>query len=278
MSCILSSAHTHTTYCDGKTPAADMARTAFEMVFVSLGFSSHAPQNFDPKYCIAPEREEEYKAEIRALKAEYKDRMPVYLGIERDMFSCADPKDYDYFIASMHYFAKPDGHHSSIDGYAEDLKKYTDEFCGGDGLEMAKRYYSQLRDYVLGYKPHIIGHYDLIHKNNTVLNLFDEDSADYRKLALDALRDMRETDAILEVNTGGIAKGYLKEPYPAPFLLKAWKEWGGEVIVNSDCHNAALLDAGYAQAEELLLSLGYDHAVRLSSDPENGMWERFALL
>ena len=88
---------------------------------------------------------------------------------------------------------------------------------------------------------------------------------------------MRETGALLEVNTGGIAKGYLKDPYPAPFLLTAWKEWGGEVIVNSDCHNASLLDAGYAQAEELLLSLGYDHAVRLSSNPKQGMWERFSL-
>ena len=46
MSLTLSSAHVHTTFCDGKTPAPDMARTAYEKGFVSLGFSSHAPQDF----------------------------------------------------------------------------------------------------------------------------------------------------------------------------------------------------------------------------------------
>ena len=49
------------------------------------------------------------------------------------------------------------------------------------------------------------------------------------------------------------------------------------MIVNSDCHDARLLDGGYLQAEELLLSLGYDHVVRLGSDPEKGMWERIKL-
>ena len=76
-------------------------------------------------------------------------------------------------------------------------------------------------------------------------------------MALDALRDMYETNAFLEVNTGGVARGYMKAPYPAPFLLKKWKEWGGEVIINSDCHDAKLLDAGYSQAKDILLSLGY---------------------
>ena len=277
MSRTLSSAHTHTTFCDGKTPAAETARTAYEMGFVSLGFTSHAPQTFDRPYCIAPECEEEYKAEIRALREEYAGRMQIWLGIERDLLSCAGTEDYDYFIASVHYFTRPDGGFSCVDGSPEDIKSYTEEFCGGDGLETARRYFSLLRDYVLGYDPAVIGHFDLIRKNNSMLGLYDEDSPAYRKMALDALRDMRETHALLEVNTGAIAKGYLTEPYPAPFLLKAWREWGGEVIINSDCHNAAFLDAGYDLSEELLLSLGYGHAVRLSPDPEKGMWERYAL-
>ena len=69
----------------------------------------------------------------------------------------------------------------------------------------------------------------------------------------------------------------MTEPYPASFLLSAWKEWGGDVIINSDCHYAPLIDGGYSQAEELLLSLGYDHIVRLSADPEKGMWEQASL-
>ena len=49
------------------------------------------------------------------------------------------------------------------------------------------------------------------------------------------------------------------------------------MIINSDCHDARLLDAGYTQAEEILLSIGYDHVVRLSPDPEKGMWETIGL-
>ncbi len=271
---ILSCAHTHTTFCDGKTPAADMARRAFESSFVSLGFSSHAPQHFDPKYCVSPDREDEYKNEIRALAREYDGRMPIYLGIERDLYSCANPAGYDYFIAAVHYFEKPDGRHAAVDGYPESLKAYVDEFCGGDGMEMAKRYFALLRDYVLESRPAIIAHFDLLRKNNAVLHIYDEDSPAYRRLALDALRPLADTGALLEVNTGAMARGYLSTPYPAAFLLKEWKAWGGEVIVNSDCHDMKFLTCGFDEAEQLLLSLGYDHAVRLG---QREMWERFRL-
>ena len=70
MKSILSSAHVHTTFCDGKSTAQEMARTAYEMGFVSLGFTSHAPQMFDPAHCIDPSRECDYINEIRRIKQE----------------------------------------------------------------------------------------------------------------------------------------------------------------------------------------------------------------
>ena len=276
ISCTLSSAHTHTDFCDGKNTAREMALAAYENGFVSLGFTSHAPQTFDLAHCIDPAREEDYKAEIRSIQQEYAGRMAVYLGIERDMLSCADIKGYDYFIASVHYFTTSDGEYIGVDGASDKLQQYINKYCGGDGLEMARQYFSLIRDYVITSKPAIIGHFDLVRYNNSILHLYDENSPVYRRMALDTLRTMRETDALLEVNTGGVARRYMKEPYPAPILLKAWREWGGEVIINSDCHDKRLIDAGYIQAEKLLLSLGYDHAVRLSSFPEN-MWEQVGL-
>ena len=277
MSRVLSSAHVHTTFCDGRSTAEEMARAAYELGFVSLGFSSHAPQTFDHRYCIDPAREDEYIAEIRRIQQEYAERMAVYLGIERDMQSCADPKKYDYFIASVHYFMQPGGNFCAVDGPAEDIQRYVDEYCGGDGLKMAKQYFDMLRDYVTGSKPSIIGHFDLVKYNNSRLHFYSEDDPAYRTMALESLRAMRDTDALLEVNTGGVARGYMNEPYPSAFLLKAWKEWGGEVIINSDCHHAGLIGAAYDQAEELLLSVGYDHAVRLNRYPERGLWETVSL-
>ncbi|MCR5805887.1 MAG: histidinol-phosphatase HisJ family protein [Oscillospiraceae bacterium] len=277
MSRVLSSAHVHTTFCDGKSTAREMAEAAYERGFVSLGFSSHAPQTFDTAHCIDPSREDEYKAEIRAIQQEYAGRMAVYLGMERDMLSCSDPQILDYFIASVHYFTTPDGGHSGVDAPSNVMRRYVDEYCEGSGIEMARRYFTLMREYVIQSRPAIIGHFDLVRYNNAALGLYVENSAVYRNMALDALRCMRDTDALLEVNTGGVARGYMTEPYPAAFLLSAWKEWGGEVIINSDCHYAPLIDGGYSQAEELLLSLGYDHIVRLSADPEKGMWEQTSL-
>ena len=273
MSLTLSSAHVHTTLCDGKTPAPDMARAAFEKGFVSLGFSSHAPQVFDQRYCMLPENEPKYREQIRALQDEYAGRMPIYMGLERDAYACVSAEDYDFYIASVHYLKWPGGF-VAIDGAAEPLGRYVRERCGGDGLELARRYFGLLRDYVTAEKPPIIGHFDLIRINNRRLGLYDENTPVYRGMALDALRPMAETGSLLEVNTGGVARGYLTTPYPDAFLLKEWKNWGGEVIVTSDCHDMRLLDAQYDEAEELLRSLGYDHAVRLGKDT---LWERYAL-
>ena len=274
---VLSSAHVHTTYCDGKTPAIEMARAAYEKGFVSLGFTSHAPQDFDFPYCMARERESAYRAEIQALQREYAGRMAIYLGLERDAYACVSPQGYDYFIASVHYLRRPDGQYSPIDGDPEDLRRYVEEECGGDGLEMARRYFDLLRDCVLSSHAPIIGHFDLPRKNNAVLKLYDEAGPAYRRLALQSLEALRDAGAVLEVNTGAIARGYLTTPYPDAFLLKAWQEWSGPVTVTSDCHDARFLDTGFDDAEALLRSLGYTHALRLNRDPRQGLWEEYRL-
>jgi histidinol-phosphatase (PHP family) len=49
----------------------------------------------------------------------------------------------------------------------------------------------------------------------------------------------------LEVNTGGIARGYTSEPYPSQDLLSQWLAAGKQVLFASDCHNAEQLLFGY---------------------------------
>ena len=49
----------------------------------------------------------------------------------------------------------------------------------------------------------------------------------------------------LEVNTGGIARGYIKEPYPNDKILTQWLEAGKCVLFASDCHDAKQLLSGY---------------------------------
>ncbi|MBQ4073810.1 MAG: histidinol-phosphatase [Clostridia bacterium] len=257
-----SSAHVHTTYCDGKSTAAQMAKAAYDLGFVSLGFSSHAYQPFDPDYCMKKDQISAYRQEILDLKAEYEGKMAIYLGMERDFYSPVSPADYDYFIGSCHYFQIPEGF-GCVDGAPDNLRYYIDHYCSGSGMELARQYFDLLQRYILSIRPPIIGHFDLVKKNNGILHLFDENDPAYRRMALDCLAALRETDAILEVNTGALARGYQIAPYPAPFLLKAWHDMKGKIMLNSDCHDARFIACQYDDAEEMMRACGYTSAVRL---------------
>ncbi len=261
---ILSCAHTHTPFCDGKTPMDEMAAAAFARGFVSLGFSSHAPQTFDPPYYVPKEREEAYIGEVRRLQRAYEGRMRVWLGCERDLYSCAETSKYEYFIASLHYMPTREGF-TEIDGDGETLKQAIKEAFDGDGITFARRYYAALSLYVTAIAPTIIGHFDLVRKNAAKYHLFEEEDKRYVDAALSALEIVAKTGAVLEVNTRKMESDARGEPYPRPFILKRWRELGGEVMVNSDCHDVRYIDHGYAQMPDYLKNCGFDHVCRLGA-------------
>ncbi len=254
---ILSNCHTHTTFCDGKSPAEETVLEALRRGFLSLGFTSHAPQHFDLPYAVAPDRERDYIREIRALAEKYRDRIRILCGIERDLFSCADPAPYDYYIASVHYLPMGD-RMIAVDGAPEGLEEMTRTCFGGRGLSTCGYYYSLLAAYAAAMRPPVVGHFDLIRKNNAALGLFDEDDPAYLDLAASALRAVRAAGSLLEVNTGGMARGYMTEPYPSPAILRIWRGMGGEVTVSSDCHRAGDLAYAFDMLPGLLSSLGYE--------------------
>ena len=64
-----SNAHTHSRWCDGADAIPAMVEAARALGFVSLGFSGHAWQGFDPDYSMAPDVQAGYFAELRALQA-----------------------------------------------------------------------------------------------------------------------------------------------------------------------------------------------------------------
>jgi histidinol-phosphatase (PHP family) len=85
---------------------------------------------------------------------------------------------------------------------------------------------------------------------------------------LRALECVKENVKILEVNTGGMARGFLDSPYPERFILEAWREMGGKVIITSDCHRAELLNYALDETAGSLKSMGYKSVVRLGAGEE----------
>lgn len=277
----LSNAHTHTTMCDGASTVAEQLEAARRLGFVSLGFSGHAMQGFDWKYCMSAENQTEYLRQLRAAQAQAaaENEAPrVWVGLEQDALVPAVEKANnrracDYLIGSAHYFPEPlDGAWVAVDGPPELLARCVAERFGGDAQAMAAAYYRILGAYIEADRPDIIGHFDLVRKYAARLGL-DTGAPAYREVALAALSQARRGCAVLEVNTGNIARGYDTLPYPAAFLLDAWRDMGGELTLTSDCHDARLLDCAFDVAVPRLKKRGWKRLLRLAGHGETGLWQ-----
>lgn len=276
----VSNAHTHSRWCDGLDAIPDMVEAARALGFVSLGFSSHARQGFDPAYSMAPDAQAGYFAELRALQGE--PGLPrLWAGLELDALAHPDCRreafaHADYVIGSAHYLCESyGGAPVAVDGDPVLLRRYVDEVYHGDGLAMARDYFAIEVKALLRDRPQIIGHFDLLRKYAARLSLFDEADPAYRRLALSALEQAFPCGGVLEINTGGMARGYLTTPYPTLELLCAWHELGGQITLTSDCHDRRYLAHAFPQAAALARQAGFRTALRLGVG--NALWEETAL-
>ncbi len=276
----LSNAHTHTDYCDGVSAIDETLAQARRLGFVSLGFSGHACQGFDPAYSMSPDAQQAYFARLRALQAQSAPPR-IWAGLELDALALPSLREQafaqaDYILESTHYLERQAlGASPAVDGDPLLLKRYVMQRLGGDGLALARLYYDIQVEALLRDRPHIIGHFDLVRKYARRLGLFDEHGEPYRALACAALRRARACGAVLEVNTGAMARGTMETPYPSLELLRLWRTLDGEVTVTSDCHDARLLDHGFDQALALIRQAGFTSLLRLGTG--EALWERVAV-
>ncbi|MBR6526440.1 MAG: hypothetical protein IKT45_00670 [Lachnospiraceae bacterium] len=85
----------------------------------------------------------------------------------------------------------------------------------------------------------------LIKKFNASGDLFDPQHPRYQVAASKALASLMSSPVALEVNTGGIARAYIREAYPTGDILTQWADAGKPILFASDCHNAEQLLFGY---------------------------------
>lgn len=273
-----SNAHTHSRWCDGADAIPAMVEAARTFGFVSLGFSGHARQGFDPDYSMSADAQAGYFAELRTLQGAPEPGFPrLWAGLEVDALAHEDLRraDYaeaDYVVGSAHYLCESwEGMPVAVDGDPALLRRYVDEVYHGDGLAMASDYFDIEVQALLRDQPPIIGHFDLLRKYAASLSLFDESDPAYRRLALSALERAFPCGGVLEINTGGMARGYLPTPYPTPELLWAWRELGGQITLTSDCHDRRYLAHAFPEAAALARQAGFRTVLRLGTGTE--LWE-----
>ena len=241
----LNNYHTHSTYCDGRDRPEAMIRAALRLGCEELGFSGHAYVPFDD-CCMTPEGTAAYKAEIRQLAEKYAGRIKILLGVEQDYFSPLPADGYDYVIGSVHYLPK-DGEYLSVDLSRAEQERIVREHYGGDWYAFVEHYYELVGQIWEKTRCDIVGHFDLVTKFNEGGALFDTAHPRYLRAAMDALERLCARPVIFEVNTGAIARGYRKTPYPEPRLLAELRRRGVPLLLSSDCHDRRDLLCGLAE-------------------------------
>ncbi len=259
---IRSNLHTHTIYCDGQNTPLEMVEKALELGFRSIGFSGHAYTAFDGCCCMTPTGTLAYRREIRELQQQYAGRIDIFLGLENDGLVPYPADGFDYIIGSLHYLYVDDRYHT-LDNSHEQMRACIDESFGGDALKMIQAYYDLLVSYVTTDNVDIVGHFDVFQKRNADNRYFDAQSPAYRRIALDAIEAIANAGKIIEVNTGAIARGFIKDPYPAPFLLRRLLELKAPVILSSDAHVADKLDGQFDEISAMLYDMGFRETMEL---------------
>ena len=245
--------HAHTTFCDGESTAEEMVRSAIQLGVTTLGFSGHAPASDlwgNESWCMNATTLQDYWNEIHRLQAKYQNTLDILCGLEMDYYSDPIPVTPDFVIGSVHQIKK-DGMQFAIDLEPEELSHGINTLFGGDVLAFAAYYYALVANVVCKTNCDIVGHIDLLTKYNEYSPYLDESDPRYLSFAYEALDAVLEQDALIEINTGAISRGWKKSPYPSPFLLKRIAQKKGRVILNSDAHHADALLCGFEGAIEL---------------------------
>jgi len=261
----LQNLHTHTTYCDGTLSVEDMIKTAIEKGGSSIGFSEHSYVPFDEEYSMSLEDTPLYIDEVNKLKDKYEGTIDVFLGMEIDIFTDKIPDGLEYVIGAVHHVDK-DETHITVDGWAEHLVEMSEKHFNGDFYAMAESYYATVANVIPKTRADIVGHFDLIAKNNTNGSLFDEAHPRYIKAALDSMEQVLEKCKLFEVNTGAMFRRGKLEPYPSVSLLKELQKRGGEVILSSDSHAAESMYYKFDEMLELVRSCGFKSIKRFTRD------------
>lgn len=271
---MLSNFHTHCSFCHGAGHPEEYVKKALNKGFSGLGFSCHGPAPIITGWSMSEEDTEEYLRTIDYLKVHYKNDIQIYKGMEIDYFS-GDTRNVfrryklDYNIGSIHYINAAAGReYFSIDGSVDAFEEALNIFSGSRIEELVRRYYEIVLEMLQYNRIDILGHLDLVKKNNIDNRFFNEKEKWYVDLVKNVVEEISKHSVIVEVNTGGIARGYTYDSYPSEWIIRECKNWEIPITLSSDAHSPEDLDYYFKEAKEIIKSAGYNEIWELN----DGKW------
>ena len=205
----------------------------------------------------------EYLKELKNLKEKYKNRIQVYVGIEADFYSGFNPKldenlGLDFRIGSVHYIKdKEKDEYYCVDNTPEILEYGIKNYANGDEKAFIEAYFDNIVEMVHTQKPDIIGHLDLVKKFNKDFKYFDESAEWYKNKVEYVLDEIAKSEAIVEINTGGMSRGWTQTPYPSSFILERILAKNIPVTISSDAHETQNIDFYFDESLEIIRKIGF---------------------
>lgn len=242
--------HNHTTRCNHATGTVDeYIQRAIELGIDVYGFSEHAPMDFDPEYRLPFNEINAYFSDIKQAKITYKDDIDILLGYEVDwlqghMDERVLNADIDYLIGSVHF----------LDKWGFDNPEFLSGWKTKDVDDIWQAYFEAIEAMAKSGKFDIVGHFDLI----KVFKYMPK--KDPKLLAQNALKAIKKSNMVLEVNTSGLRKP-TAEIYPSRSLLEVAFEIEIPITFSSDAHSVSQVGANYDKAVALAKAVGYTQAV-----------------
>lgn len=247
--------HVHSTYCDGKSTLRENVEAAIKLGIDVIGFSGHSRVQ-DASYCMTEEGTKNYIRDVSILKAEYRDKITILCGLEKDFYSTDNETYFDYVIGSLHYVTDGENLYD-VDHTPAISRGIINDVFGGDEMSYCEAYFSTLGKLFDNVKADIIGHFDLINKFSEKGITFNMKDPRYIKACTDALDSLLAHKVPFEINTGAMSRGHRSVPYPTPEVLRYIKEKGGCIILNSDSHDAKNLCFAFEKARDLARECGF---------------------
>ncbi len=265
--------HTHTSFCDGKGSPEEIAEAATAKGFDILGFSSHSMYPFAGAWHIPTKDFNVYAEAVNSAKEKFSGKLKILLGFEADYIPLVTKPDFDrykkldpdFLIGSVHYVFSEKGR-LCVDYSASLLKEKIDTLYNGNSKKVVCEYFSLEREMLSKSNFSIIGHADLVRKNNNALKMFNEKDSWYRKEIKSTADAIKKSGVIAEVNTGAIARGYMDGVYPSDEFLALLNERNVPVTLSSDSHSKENLDFAFDKAIQAVQKAGYRELAYIDTD------------
>lgn len=271
--------HSHCSWCDGRADFELFVQEAVRQGFTSYGVSSHAPLPFSTKWTLDKANVVHYLNDFSRVKAAYKDRIELYVGMEIDYLDAnSNPSSayfqnlpLDYRIGSVHLLTGTAGEVVDIDTPSEVFRENLQTCLGKNIRRVVEAYFEKAMTMIEAGGFDFLGHPDKIYNNalSCCPDLLETNW--YNSLQNDYYTLISEKGLPIEINTKVYESRKLFFPH-----IKYWKQILHKripVLVNSDAHFPERIDSGREAALNLMKECGFTELLQL----KKGKWTEMPL-